>query len=73
MIYKVHGLITKVHIVVLTVDIYNIVVFIKSSKLQCCIEYMVMLLRFRLEIQRKYQGTDVVDIDNIDVYLGPLK
>jgi hypothetical protein len=28
---------------------------------------MATLLRFILEFQRKFQGTDTVDIDNIDV------
>jgi hypothetical protein len=33
---------------------------------------MAKTLRFKLEFQRKCQGADTVDIDNIDVQYGPL-
>jgi hypothetical protein len=33
---------------------------------------MAKPLRFKLEFQQKCQGTDTVDIDNIDVQEGPL-
>jgi hypothetical protein len=34
---------------------------------------MATTLRFILEFQWKCQGTDIVDIENIDVQKGPLK
>jgi hypothetical protein len=39
----------------------------KASKLKWCIVYMATLLQFILEFQLKLEGTDSVDIDNIDV------
>jgi hypothetical protein len=42
------------------------------TALECCNEEIAMLIRFILVIQRKFQGTDVVDIDNIIVQKGPL-
>jgi hypothetical protein len=40
---------------------------IRPLGLKCCIMYRVTLLQCILEFQRKYEGTDTVDIENIDV------
>jgi hypothetical protein len=40
---------------------------IRPSKLEYCSVYMSTEIQFILEFQRKYEGTNTVDIENFDV------